>query len=133
MVAMRKLGSTDKSAATVFYFTAAGALSGLVMLPTQWVTPTPEDLALLVTIGLIGGVAQILMTEAFRLAPPSVVAPLDYTALVWALVFGFFVFGTFPHVHVLAGATLICPSALLTIHPDPVPGDSRAQLTRPRP
>ncbi len=96
MIAMRKLGSTDKSAATVFYFTVAGALSGLVFVPAHWVTPTPEDLALLVAIGLVGGVAQIFMTEAFRLAPPSVVAPFDYTAMLWALAFGFFVFGTFP-------------------------------------
>lgn len=128
MVAMRKLGSTDKSSATVFYFTVAGALSGLVMLPFDWVTPTPEHLVLLVTIGLVGGVAQIFMTEAFRLAPPSVVAPFDYTAMVWALVFGFFVFGTFPDAHVLAGAGLICASGLFIIHRETVRGVKRAKL-----
>lgn len=128
MVAMRKLGSTDKSAATVFYYTIVGALSGLAMLPTQWVTPTPEDLALLLTIGLVGGVAQIFMTEAFRLAPPSVVAPFDYTAMLWALVFGFFVFGTFPDPHVLAGAALICASGLFIIHRETVRGVKRAKL-----
>lgn len=128
MIAMRKLGSTDKSAATVFYFTVAGALSSLVLLPTQWITPTPVDLALLVTIGLVGGVAQIFMTEAFRLAPPSVVAPFDYTAMLWALIFGFFVFGTFPGPGVLAGAGLICASGLFIIHRETVRGVKRAKL-----
>lgn len=128
MIAMRKLGSTDKSSATVFYFTVAGALSSLFLLPTQWVTPTPEDLALLITIGLVGGVAQIFMTEAFRLAPPSVVAPFDYTAMLWALVFGFFVFGTFPGPGVLAGAALICASGLFIIHRETVRGVKRAKL-----
>lgn len=128
MVAMRKLGSTDKASATVFYFTVAGALSGLVMLPWQWVAPTMEDLALLLAIGLVGGVAQIFMTEAFRLAPPSVVAPFDYTAMVWAVIFGFFVFGTFPDVHVLAGAALICASGLFIIHRETVRGVRRAKL-----
>ena len=128
MIAMRKLGSTDKSAATVFYFTVAGALSGLVFVPTHWVMPTPEDLTLLVAIGLVGGVAQIFMTEAFRLAPPSVVAPFDYTAMLWALAFGFFVFGTFPAPSVLAGAALICASGLFIIHRETVRGVRRAKL-----
>jgi drug/metabolite transporter (DMT)-like permease len=128
MIAMRKLGSTDKSSATVFYFTVAGALSGLVFVPTQWVTPSPQDLALLMAIGLIGGVAQIFMTEAFRLAPPSVVAPFDYTAMLWALAFGFFVFGTFPGPQVMAGAALICASGLFIIHRETVRGVRRAKL-----
>jgi len=128
MIAMRKLGSTDKSSATVFYFTVAGALSSLFLLPAQWVTPTPQDLALLVAIGLVGGVAQIFMTEAFRLAPPSVIAPFDYTAMLWALAFGFFVFGTFPGPQVLAGAALICASGLFIIHRETVRGVKRAKL-----
>lgn len=128
MIAMRKLGSTDKASATVFYFTVAGAISGLVLLPFHWVTPTAEDLVLLMTIGLVGGIAQIFMTEAFRLAPPSVVAPFDYTAMLWALAFGFFVFGTFPGPEVLAGAALICASGLFIIHRETVRGVRRAKL-----
>ncbi|GHD62773.1 hypothetical protein GCM10017083_52050 [Thalassobaculum fulvum] len=128
MIAMRKLGSTDKSSATVFYFTVAGALSSLVLLPAQWVTPTLEDLSLLLAIGLVGGVAQIFMTEAFRLAPPSVVAPFDYTAMLWALAFGWFVFGTFPGPGVLMGASLICASGLFIIHRETVRGVKRAKL-----
>lgn len=128
MIAMRKLGATDKSSATVFYFTVAGALSSLFLLPSQWVTPTPADLMLLLAIGLVGGVAQIFMTEAFRLAPPSVIAPFDYTAMLWALAFGFLVFGTFPGPGVLAGAALICASGLFIIHRETVRGVKRAKL-----
>ena len=128
MIAMRKLGSTDKSAATVFYFTAAGAVVSLLSVPGDWVTPSASDLAILVTIGLLGGVAQIFMTEAFRLAPPSIIAPFDYSAMIWAVVFGFLVFGTVPAWNVFVGAGLICASGLFIIHREGVRGIKRGRI-----
>lgn len=130
MISMRKLGATDKSAATVFYFTVGSGVVSLCLLamPGQWVTPTAEDLAILMGIGLLGGVAQIFMTEAFRLAPPSVVAPFDYTAMIWAMAFGFFVFGTVPGVNVFVGAGLIAASGLYIIHRERVRGIKRGKI-----
>jgi len=128
MVAMRKLGSTDKSAATVFYFMVLGGLAGAVMVPGEWVTPTPADLGILLSIGVIGGIAQILATEAFRLAPPSIVAPFDYTAMLWALLFGWLFFATFPAPSVLVGALLICASGLFIIHRETVRGIRRGRI-----
>ena len=130
MISMRKLGATDKSAATVFYFTLGSGLVSLAVLmaPGQWVTPTADDLAILIGIGLLGGVAQIFMTEAFRLAPPSVVAPFDYTAMIWAMGFGFFVFGTVPGWNVFVGAGLIAASGLYIIHRERVRGIKRGKI-----
>ena len=130
MISMRKLGATDKSAATVFYFTLGSGVVSLIVLiaPGQWVTPTVDDLVILMTIGLLGGVAQIFMTEAFRLAPPSVVAPFDYTAMIWAMGFGFFVFGTVPGWNVFVGAGLIAASGLYIIHRERVRGIRRGKI-----
>lgn len=130
MISMRKLGATDKSAATVFYFTlGSGAVSlALVSMPGQWVMPDATDFAILMGIGLLGGVAQIFMTEAFRLAPPSVVAPFDYTAMIWAMAFGFFVFGTIPGWNVFVGAGLIAASGLYIIHRERVRGIKRGKI-----
>jgi len=127
MIAMRKLGATDKSAATVFYFTLAGGVVSLLSMPGQWVTPTATELVILLSIGLLGGVAQIFMTEAFRLAPPSVIAPFDYTAMVWAMLFGFLAFGTVPAWNVFVGAALICASGLFIIHRERVRGVKRGK------
>ena len=128
MISMRKLGSTDKSAATVFYFTLSGGIAGLFVVPGEWITPPAEDLAILIGIGVLGGVAQIFMTEAFRLSPPSIIAPFDYTAMLWALLFGWLVFGTFPATSVLLGAALICASGLFIIHREAVRGVKRGKI-----
>ncbi len=74
MIQIRKLSSSEPPARIVFYFTIAGMLLGAASLPWQWVTPTPLTLAYLVSIGLVGGLAQMAMTQAFRLAPVSVLA-----------------------------------------------------------
>ena len=58
-------------------------LLGALSLPWQWVTPTPLSLVYLISIGLVGGIAQMIMTHAFRLAPVSVVGPFDYTGLTF--------------------------------------------------
>lgn len=128
MIAMRKISQTDKSASTVFYFTTAGAIIALVSVQAEWVTPTPVDLAILLAVGLLGGVAQILMTEAFRLAPPSVISPFDYTAMIWAVSLGFLIFGTVPGLHVLLGSGLICVSGLFIIHREKVRGVKRGRI-----
>ncbi|MDF1793929.1 MAG: DMT family transporter [Thalassobaculaceae bacterium] len=128
MIAMRKLGSTDKSAATVFYFTVGGGVVSLFFMPGQWITPDADDLVILMGIGLLGGVAQIFMTEAFRLAPPSVIAPFDYTAMIWAMGFGFLVFGSVPGWNVFVGAGLIATSGLYIIHRERVRGIKRGRI-----
>jgi drug/metabolite transporter (DMT)-like permease len=130
MIAMRRLGSTDKSAATVFYFTAGSAIIAGAVLPLEWVTPPVGDLMLLVTIGVLGGVGQIFMTQAFRLAPPAIVAPFDYTAMVWALLIGWFVFGNFPAANSLVGAGVICLSGLFILYRETALGTRKTPLKR---
>lgn len=111
MIAIREISRTEPGPTIVFYFTLAGAVLGLVSLPFGWVLPSPGTLALLVGAGLIGGTGQLLLTEAIRRAPVAVVAPFDYTQLVWAGMIGFLIWGETPAVLTLVGAIVVAASS----------------------
>ena len=110
MVTIREIGKTERGATIVFYFTLGGALMGLASLPFGWVMPSPQILGLLILMGLIGGVGQLLMTEALRVAPVGVVAPFDYIQLLWASLIGFGIWGEIPETLTLAGALVVAGS-----------------------
>jgi len=116
MVAIRQIAATEKGPTIVFYFTLAGALLGLVGSAFHWVTPDLATLGLLVLGGLIGGVGQLLLTEALRVAPVGVVAPFDYTQLVWASGLGFLIWGELPQAATLAGAVVVAASGAYILH-----------------
>jgi drug/metabolite transporter (DMT)-like permease len=78
----------------------------------HWVTPDPLTLGVLILGGLFGGVGQLLLTEALRNAPVGVIAPFDYTQLVWATLFGFVVWGELPHPLTLIGAVVVAGSGV---------------------
>jgi drug/metabolite transporter (DMT)-like permease len=69
------------------------------------------------------------MTDAYRLAPPSVIAPFDYTSMIWALVLGYALFGDFPEPVVLAGAVVVIASGVYIIYRETVRGVARPQVT----
>jgi len=70
---------------------------------------------MLVTVGLFGGLAHILLTESYRLAPASLVAPFDYTSMLWAFVLGYVFFSEVPTVYVFIGAAVIAAAGLFVI------------------
>ena len=110
--AIREIGRTEPGPTIVFYFTLAGMVLGLASLPFGWVIPDAATLGLLVAGGLIGGVGQLLLTEALRRAPVAMVAPFDYTQLVWASALGFLVWGETPKLLTLAGALVVAGSGI---------------------
>ena len=116
MVQIRQIAVTEKGPTIVFYFTLAGTLVGLAGALVHWVTPDPATLAVLVLGGLIGGVGQLFLTEAIRVAPVGVVAPFDYTQLIWATILGFLVWGDLPKPATLAGAAVVAASGLYILH-----------------
>lgn len=79
----------------------------------QWQPPRPEDLLLMVAIGILGTAGHLLFANAFARAPAAALAPLEYTALIWASGLGIFIFGELPAVATLAGAGLIIAGALI--------------------
>jgi drug/metabolite transporter (DMT)-like permease len=122
VIQTRRLTETETTSSIVFYFSLICALAGLVtwplgrLLPTlAWLEPTWPELAALVTVGLCGGLAHILLTESYRWAPASVVAPFDYTAMIWAFLLGYFFFGELPTIFVFLGAAIIAAAGLFVI------------------
>ncbi|WP_176695902.1 DMT family transporter [Phenylobacterium immobile] len=109
-VTIRQIGATEKGATIVFYFTLAGTLLGAVGSLFGWKQPDLPTLALLISIGLTGGLAQILLTEALRAAPVGVVAPFDYTQLAWATAISIMVWNDLPGPLTLIGASIIAVS-----------------------
>ena len=97
-----------------FYFSICSAIFGLFTLPFGgWVIPSSYDLVLLILIGLLGGIANLLLTKSYQLAEVSLITPLKYLSLVFAIIFGFYLFDEIPTIYTLAGASLIIISSAI--------------------
>lgn len=115
MIAIRQIADTERGPTIVFYFTLSGAVFGAACLPFVWVTPDPTTLGLLILAGLFGGVGQLFLTGALRLASVAVIAPIDYTQLIWASALGFLIWGELPNAVTVAGAAVVAVSGLYIV------------------
>ena len=111
-ILLRAMGLTEKPLATVFWFTLTTTIASAVALPFGFVMPGVVDFMLLVLCGLLGGVAQFLITESYRHADASLLAPFDYLALPISLVLGLAVFHEIPTAYSLTGGVVIMASGL---------------------
>lgn len=112
---IRQLVQNEDTAAIVFYFSVTASVLALCTLPFGWVIPEPQTLGLLILGGLIGGVAQILVTSAYRFGSASMLAPYDYTSMLFAIVIGYVFFSELPTLVMLFGATLVILAGGLVI------------------
>jgi drug/metabolite transporter (DMT)-like permease len=114
-IVIRRLGATERAATTVFWF----ALSSLVPLGIAMLilghAHEPKTWGLLGGIALAGGLAQLTLTGALRLAPVALVMPMDYTSLLWALLLGYSIFGELPARGIWIGAPIIIASGLVIV------------------
>ncbi|HEY0522288.1 MAG TPA: DMT family transporter [Stellaceae bacterium] len=115
-IAVRRMSGTEASTTLVAYQLGFNALFALVLLPLGWTAPTLADAALMALIGLGAGVGQYWWTQAFRYAPTAVAAPFSYTAMIWALLFGFLIWGDMPTSALLTGAASIAASGLYILY-----------------
>lgn len=115
VIQTRRLTQSETTSSIVFYFSLVTALAGALTLPFAWHTPTLSELLKLMSLGLLGGVAHIFLTESYRHAPASVIAPLDYSALLWALLLGYWFFGELPSALVYLGAAIVAGAGLFVI------------------
>ena len=111
----RRLTQSETTSSIVFYFSLVTALAGLVTLPFAWHTPTGSELLMLIATGVFGGIAHIFLMESYRYAPASVVAPFDYTSMLWALLLGYWMFGELPSGLVYVGASIVASAGLFVI------------------
>jgi drug/metabolite transporter (DMT)-like permease len=112
VIQTRRLTMSETTSSIVFYFSLICALAGLATLPFGWLATSMAEFVMLVMIGVIGGMSHLLLTESYRHAPASVVAPFDYTAMLWAFILGYFVFGELPSIFVYVGAAVVVACGL---------------------
>jgi drug/metabolite transporter (DMT)-like permease len=115
MIQTRRLTQSETTSSIVFYFSLICALAGLATWPFGWIKPTGAEFAALVGTGLLGGTAHIFLTESYRHASASVVAPFDYTSMIWALVLGYAMFGEIPTTMIVLGSAIIAGAGLFVI------------------
>jgi len=115
VIQTRRLTQSETTSSIVFYFSLVCAIAGALTLPFAWHSPTGRELAALIALGILGGVAHIFLTESYRYAAASVVAPFDYTSMLWALVLGYWMFGELPDTTVYLGATIVAAAGLFVI------------------
>lgn len=111
MVITRSLRNTDTVVLTAGQI-AGTLVFGAMVAPFGWVTPSAGDLTLLSLFGVVSIVALACVNLALKLAPASVVAPFQYTMIVWGIALGYLVFGDIPDLATLAGATIIIAAGL---------------------
>lgn len=117
VITIRHLGATESAASITFYFTLTGAVAGTAMVAAfGWVAPPPGDLALLACVGLVGGVGQYCLTQAFRYGETGAIAPLEYTSMAWALLLGYLIWHDVPGPGVSAGIALVVASGLFILY-----------------
>lgn len=114
-VTLRSISRTESTQTTVLYFTLFVTLVTGALLPWFGRPHDLETWLLLVGVGLFGGVGQIGLTASLRFAPIATLAPLDYLQLLYAVVFGWFLFDAQPALTTCAGAALIIVSVLATL------------------
>jgi len=82
-------------------------------IPNGWVLPSFQDFVLLSFVGIFGGVANLWLSQSYKYSEVSLVTPLKYLALVFAIVFGYFIWGEVPTIKTLIGALLVIISTLI--------------------
>lgn len=99
----------------VFWQTIGALVIGAVFAPFDWITPNALDLLMLAALGVISMSAHICIARSVKLAPAAVVAPIQYSLLLWAILFGWLVFGDTPRPSMLVGAAIIIIAGLLVV------------------
>ncbi len=112
-ISIRSLSKTEPNYLIAFYFSLLSLLVGLSTIINGWIWPTPYEAFLFVLLGLAGGVANLLLTQSYRLADASLVSPIKYLSLVVAVVAGYFIFSEIPKSMTLFGASLIVISSFI--------------------
>jgi len=112
VVWIRQMSTTERSEAIVFYFMAACAVVGAVVMIWDHVPLSYGQVFWLVMCGLVGGMGQLFMTYSYRFAEPSLLASFDYVSMVWATLLGYFVFAEAPSIMVFAGAGVVIAAGL---------------------
>jgi drug/metabolite transporter (DMT)-like permease len=112
-ITIRQLSSTEPVWLISFYFSLSITLLSFLTIPQGWVMPSLNHFILLSFIGIFGGVANLWLSQSYKYSEVSLVTPLKYLALVFAILFGYLIWGEIPTIKTLAGAFLVIISTLI--------------------
>ena len=129
-ITIRKLSTTEPIWLISIFFTITISIAGLATIPMGWIMPNFQDFILLVLIGVTGGSANLFLTQSYKLSEVSLVAPLKYLALVFAIFFGYFIWNEIPTIKTLIGASLVVLASLIIFrreiyHKHKIPSSTR--------
>jgi drug/metabolite transporter (DMT)-like permease len=112
-ITIRQLSSTEPVWLISFYFSLSITLLSFLTIPQGWVMPSFEHFVLLSFMGIFGGVANLWLSQSYKYSEVSLVTPLKYLALVFAIFFGYFVWEEIPTIKTLVGSFLVIISTLI--------------------
>lgn len=114
-IEVRQLTETERTGAIVFYFMMLTSLLGLSTSLLGWTAPGWADGLLMILIGILGGLGQIFLVQAYRYGDASLIAPFEYSTMLWAVAIGWFWFGEWPAQTILLGAVIVIGSGIYVI------------------
>ena len=112
-ITIRQLSSTEPVWLISFYFSLSITLLSFLTIPQGWIMPSIDHFMILSLIGIFGGVANLWLSQSYKYSEVSLVTPLKYLALVFAIIFGYFIWGEIPTFKTLLGAFLVIISTLI--------------------
>ena len=112
-ITLRQLSTTEPVWLISFYFSLSITLLSFLSIPQGWVMPSLKDFIFLSLVGIFGGVANLWLGQSYKYSEVSLVTPLKYLALLFAIVFGYFIWGEVPTYKTLFGASLVIVSTLI--------------------
>ena len=130
-ISSRQLSGTEPSHTILFYYSVAIIVVLGAAMPKVWITPQGLDWLWFLVCGVAGSFGQFCYNQAFRYGEASMVAPLDYTGLVWATLMGFVVFGDLPTKYILGGAVVIIASSLYIARREAMLAKRASAISRP--
>lgn len=115
LLLVRRLVHTERTPTIVLWFSVTASVVALLTLPFGWDALTFEQYAFLIGAGISGGIAQILMTESYRNAEASTVAPFEYSSMILGIVVGYLAFGDVPTVYTIVGGLIVVAAGIFII------------------
>ena len=112
-IAIRKLSSTEPVWLISFFFSFSIMLLSFLSFYQNWILPSLIDLFLLSMVGILGGLATLWLSQSYKYSEVSLVSPLKYLGLVFAIIFGYFIWNEVPSIKTLIGAFLVITSSII--------------------
>ena len=112
-IVIKQLSLTEPIWLIGFYFSFTIMMTSFLTLPYGWIMPSLKDFILLSLVGILGGAANLLLTQSYKFSEVSLVSPLKYLSLLFAIFFGYLIWNEIPSYKTLVGASLVILSSII--------------------